>query len=411
MNYDEVKDWLFSRRRMGMKYGLERIRSLMADLGDPQRSFRTVHVVGTNGKGSTTAILAEIARHLGFRTGRMTSPHLLDFRERIALDGRWIPREAVTCFIEEHRGLLEKHSTTFFEIITALAGWYFDRENVDWVIAEAGLGGRFDASRIFGGECTIFTGVQVEHSRILGKTRPLIAAEKVAIAEMETIIVAAAQTADVESIIAKAVTGNSLRRIHPGDVTREGLLGEHQKRNAALAVTAAIELFDRTGAEVMKAFEKTCETIQWPGRLDLWQGKPSILFDVAHNPEAIGQLLEHISGWPKPVPAVVGFLADKPWKTMAGLLRPHIGPVVTTTPLSERKLEAVELAEEFDSAGVGCHVREDIGEAVAHCRSLSGSRTILVTGSFFVVGEAMMTAWANGWIEDPEGEVSQALIG
>jgi len=386
MNYDDVKDWLFSRRRMGMKYGLERIRKLMADLGDPQSSFRTVHVVGTNGKGSTTAILAEIARHLGFRTGRMTSPHLLDFRERIALDGKWIPREAIT-------------------------GWYFARENVDWVIAEAGLGGRFDASRIFGGEGTIFTGVQVEHSRILGKTRPLIAAEKVAIAEKDTLIVAAAQTTDVESVIGKAVTGNSLRRIHPGDVSRESLPGEHQKRNAALAVTAAIELFDRTGAEVELAFERTCETIQWPGRLDLWRGSPSILFDVAHNPEAIGQLLEHISDWPKPVPAVVGFLADKPWKTMAGLLRPHIGPVVTTTPLSERKLEAVDLAGEFDSAGVECHVREDIGEAVAHCRSLSGNGTMLVTGSFFVVGEAMMTAWAKGWIEEPEGEVLQALIG
>jgi dihydrofolate synthase/folylpolyglutamate synthase len=411
MDYDNVKDWLFSRRRMGMKYGLERILNLMADLGDPQRSFRTVHVVGTNGKGSTTAILAEIARHLGFRTGRMTSPHLLDFRERIALNGVWIPCAAVTSFIEDYRGLLEKHEATFFEIITALAAWYFEQENVDWVIAEAGLGGRLDASRIFAGEGTILTGVQIEHSRILGKTRPLIAAEKVAIADRGTLIVAALQTVDVESIIAKAIAEKSLRRVFPGEVSRAGLPGEHQKRNAALAVTAALELFDRTVVEIEQAFEKTCKTIQWPGRLDLRPGKPSILFDVAHNPEAVEQLLEHISDWAKPVPAVVGFLADKPWQIMSGLLRPHIGPVVTTTPLSERKLDAAELAEQFDSAGMECHVRENISEAVALCRSLSGSSTMLVTGSFFLVGEAMLTAWTEGWIEEPEGETSQALLG
>jgi dihydrofolate synthase/folylpolyglutamate synthase len=171
-------------------------------------------------------------------------------------------------------------------------------------------------------------------------------------------------------------------------------------------MTAASELFGRSGLEIEAVFEETCRTVQWPGRLDLRRGDPPILFDVAHNPEAMEQLLEYIAGWKKPVPAVVGFLADKPWKEMTALLRPHVGPVVTTTPLSERKLEAAVLAEEF---GPGCHVREDIGKAVELCRSLSGSSAMLVTGSFFVVGEAMLSAWRKGWIEEPSGEASQAV--
>jgi dihydrofolate synthase/folylpolyglutamate synthase len=339
----------------------------------------------------------------------MTSPHLLDFRERVAVDGVWIPREAVVEFVDEYRGAIESRSATFFEVITALAAWFFRREKADWVIAEAGLGGRYDASRIFAGEGTIFTGVQVEHSRILGKTRPLIAAEKVAIAEPGTVLVAAPQTGDVEEVIARAAGENSLRRLFPGEVDSGGLPGEHQRRNAALAVRAAEELFHRPRGEIADAFTRACRSVEWPGRLDLRDGSPPVLFDVAHNPEAVEHLLMHISGWEEPIPAVVGFLADKPWKRMAGLLRPHVGPVVTTTPLSERKLEAGELAGEFQGVPSGCHVREDIGEAVELCRRLAGDRPLLVTGSFFVVGEAMLICWSRGWIDPPSGEAAQAL--
>jgi len=408
MLYPEAEAWLFSRRRMGMKYGLDRILNLMNDMGNPQKDFRTIHVVGTNGKGSTTALLAEIARHLGYRAGRNTSPHLLDFRERIAVDNRWIGREEIIEFISEYRDLLEAHSATFFEIITAIAAWFFKRENVDWVIAEAGLGGRFDASRIFQGEGTIFTGVQIEHSRILGKTRPLIAAEKVAIAAPETSLIAAVQTGDVESVIDEAISAGSLKRILPEKVAMAGLPGDHQKRNASLAFSAALNLFGRPRYEVERAFEQACDSLTWPGRLDLRKGQPSILFDVAHNPEAIEQLIAHVADWPGPVPAVVGILADKPWKRMVELMSPVFDPVVATTPLSERKLDASELAKEFRSNGADCHVRESIPEALELCRTM-GNSTIAVTGSFFVVGEAMLTAWKRNWIEQPAGEASQAI--
>jgi dihydrofolate synthase/folylpolyglutamate synthase len=409
MDYAEARDWLFGRRRMGMKYGLERISSLVSDLGSPHLGFRTVHVVGTNGKGSTTAMLAETARHLGYRAGRMTSPHLLDFRERIAVDGAWIPEDAVLRFVREFRDRIERREATFFEIVTALAAWHFGLEGTDWVIAEAGLGGRYDASRVLAGEATVFTGVQIEHSRILGSTRPLIAVEKLAIAEPGTLLVAAQQSPDVEEIIATAVAERSLRRIRPVAADRGGLPGEHQVRNASLALTAALELFDDEPGRIRRAFEMALDTVRWPGRLDLRRGDPPILFDVAHNPEAVEQLLKHISGWEKPVPAVVGILSDKPWKEMAALLAPHVGPLVTTTPMSERKLDAADLAAEFRQVGLECLDRERIEDALELCRSMAGGRTVLVTGSFFVVGEAMLTAWRRGWIEGPTGEDSQAI--
>jgi dihydrofolate synthase/folylpolyglutamate synthase len=147
MNYREAEKWLFSRRRMGMKYGLERMLSMMEDLGHPERQFETVHIVGTNGKGSTAAILSGITGELGMSWGRGTSPHLLDYRERITVNDQWIPESSVAEFVTDHRHTIRKHSATFFEITTAMAAWYFANRGVNWVAAEAGLGGRLVASR------------------------------------------------------------------------------------------------------------------------------------------------------------------------------------------------------------------------------------------------------------------------
>ncbi len=386
---------------MGMKFGLDRVRKLMKDAGDPQTKYRTIHVVGTNGKGSTTALLTEIFRHLGFKTGRITSPHLLHYRERTAVDGRWIPEKEVVRFVEIFRDKIEEYKATFFEITTVMAAWHFMNSGVDLVIAEAGLGGRLDATRLFNGECTVFTGVELEHRRILGSTEAAITFEKIAIAREGSILHAYLQKPDVEKVISEAVDERDLHRFIPEPAENAPLPGEHQKRNAGLAISAALQITGNDKLSVSLAYEKACSTLKWAGRIDLRAGSPSILFDVAHNPGSISFLVKQLEkNWTSPVPAVIGFLEDKFWREMTLQLKGIVGPVVTTTPLNERALSAAVLAAEFRKNGVEAAGEDDIGRALEMGRSLA-SDILVVTGSFFVVGDAMRHAWEKGWISMP----------
>lgn len=390
-----------------MKYGLERITNLLEVCGYPQRSFKTIHIVGTNGKGSTTALLSEILMHAGFRVGRITSPHLLDYRERIAVNNNWIPKEKVVEFMDTFKDRIEAEQATFFEIMTAMAAWYFREENTNVVVAEAGLGGRLDATRLLQGDITVFTGVEIEHRRILGPTCPIIAGEKTAIAKKDSTFIAWKQTDDVEFVIESAVSAENLQRIIPLTVKPSPLPGEHQKRNAALAFEAARIFTGMPAKQLESALLAACGSLKWPGRLDMHAGDPPILFDVAHNPGSIGQLIEYIkSNYDTPITAVVGFLEDKFWHDMVKQLTAVLDSVITTTPLNERALSARELADEFTQNGIDAIPRESISEAVKLGRTQSGG-ILVVTGSFFVVGEAMLTAWQKNWISQPGGECRQ----
>ncbi len=408
MNYKEAERWLFGRRRMGMKYGLERMISFLEELGNPEKAFKTIHIVGTNGKGSTAAILSSIAGHLGYSWGRGTSPHLLDYRERIVVNDNWIPEESVAEFITDNRHTIREHSATFFEVTTAMAAWYFASRNVDWVCAEAGLGGRLDATKTYNGDGTIFTGVRVEHSRILGDTRKKIAVEKVAVAKAGSTLIAYKQTEEVEEAILNAIEDRNLMRIFPKAVSQSPLPGTHQLLNSSLAYTAALSLFNKSEEEVDDALRKACNTLRWPGRLDCRAGQPDILFDVAHNPQSMQALVEFIKDQTD-VTVVVGFLADKPWQKMVELLKGMGNRFITTTPDSERKLTASELAEYMSSKGFTVEAEENIEKAVAYGRTISNGGLLVVTGSFYVVGEAINTSVANGWVSSLPNSTSDVL--
>lgn len=394
-----------------MKFGLDRVRRLMAEAGEPQRSYRTVHVVGTNGKGSTTAFLSGLLSSMGLKVGRMTSPHLLHYRERAAVDGAWIPEDAVVEYVERFREVIEDCSATFFEITTVMSAWYFRKAGVDVVVAEAGLGGRLDATRLLEGEMTVFTGVEIEHRRILGYTEHEIAAEKVAIAREGSTLLAYLQKPPVEEVVQAAVKDKKLRRLVPEPADEAPLPGAHQRRNAGLALLAASELTGSDTSLVREAFAAMIPGFRWAGRIDLRAGEPSILFDVAHNPGSMENLIEYLEkGWRLPVPAVVGFLEDKLWKKMIRQLEGVFDPVVTTTPLNERALPADRLADEFRRTGAEAFREDDIGKALEKGRGL-GEELLVVTGSFFVTGEAMIRAWERGWIGMPgRGEEPEQLF-
>ncbi len=410
MDYRQAEEYIFGRRRMGMKFGLQRVRKLMEEVGDPQRSFRTIHVVGTNGKGSTTAMLSRLLEELGLTVGRMTSPHLIDFRERISMNGRWIPKESVIEFLETFKGSIESNQATFFEIATVMSAWHFSRCGVDVVVAEAGLGGRLDATRLLDGELTVFTGVEIEHRRILGSTEAAIATEKVAIARAGSILVAMEQKPEVEEVIGSAVSSRRLKRVLPEMADDAPLPGEHQRINAGLVMAAALHFGQWSRDEILRAYRNICRDFRWAGRIDLRRGDPPILFDVAHNPGSMSDLIGFLrEGWDLPVTGIVGFLEDKFWREMTGQLQGVLDPVVTTTPLNERCLSAFALKEQFVSKGANAKAVDDIEKALEMGRELA-SGLLVVTGSFFVTGEAMKAAWRRGWIDLPETGDEQAQL-
>ncbi|OPL17574.1 MAG: hypothetical protein AVO35_09060 [Candidatus Aegiribacteria sp. MLS_C] len=406
-----MEEYIFARRRMGMKFGLDRVRKLMAAAGDPQRSYRTVHIVGTNGKGSTTAYLAGILQEMGYRVGRMTSPHLLHYRERAAVNGEWIPESEVVEFVETFRDSIEQFRATFFEITTVMSAWYFRKAGVEVVSAEAGLGGRLDATRLLDGGITVFTGVEIEHRRILGPTEAAIATEKVAMAKEGSILVAYTQKPEVEEAIASAVAGRNLRRVVPEPSPFAPLPGGYQPLNAGLAVAAAGLLSGRPAEEVLEVFRNSGRSFRWAGRIDLREGEPPVLFDVAHSPGSMAGLIEYLGRERAlPVPAVVGFLEDKFWREMTLQMKGVFEPVVATTPLNERSLPAEILVKEFRRHGIEALCQDDIGKAMDTARGMTRD-LLVVTGSFFVTGEAMLHAWRCGWIRLPErGEEPHQLF-
>ncbi len=410
MSYRETEAWLFSRRRMGMRYGLERMERLLEGMSHPERSFRTVHVVGSNGKGSVTSYVDAALRGLGYRTGRVLSPHLLDYRERTSVCGEWIPPDDVVRFVREHRQLIEECEATFFEVTTAMAAWHFARSGVEVAAVEAGLGGRLDATRPFRGECTVLTAVELEHSRILGGTEAEIAAEKVAIARPGSMLVSPPLPPGVERVLACRADEAELERSGPLEVDLPAVLGGHRRRNAGLAAAAVMKVAGLSPGEASGLLARIALRTRIPGRQDLWAGPSPMLFDVAHTPVAVSLLAERIAGsWTPPLPGVVGFLADKRWREMLPLLEGVLEPVVTTTPLDERALPAGELASAMTDAGMMATAREDIGEALLEAAG-RGVFPVVVTGSFFVVGEAMRRAWELGLSDPPEGEVAQVLL-
>ncbi len=401
MNYREAENYIFSRRRMGMRFDLERVDNLMRRVGEPQKVFDTIHVVGTNGKGSTTWMLSVLLKELGFKVGRMISPHLLDYRERIAVEGRWIPGEAVVEFVERFRDDIEETGATFFEITTVMAAWYFRKAGVDVVAAEAGLGGRLDATKLFRGKITVFTGVELEHSRILGSTEAVIAGEKVAVARPGSTLVAHVQSPDVERSIGEVIMRHGLERLIPPPSVPSPLPGAGQEANAALAAFTAGLYAGVPIRKTMRLLREPGPSMKWAGRIDLRAGTPPILFDVAHNPGSMEQLVRYVrKRWNTPLPAVIGFLADKQWKEMVRVLRGTFQPVVATTPTDERKLEAEVLREELSGNGIEACAVDDVGGALGEARK-TGRGPVVVAGSFFVTGAAMLQAWRQGWIELP----------
>jgi dihydrofolate synthase/folylpolyglutamate synthase len=425
MEYQETLDWLFGLENMGIKLGLDRVRALLECLGDPQNRYRSVHVAGTNGKGSVCAMTASILRASGLRTGMYTSPHLVDFRERIMVDGEMITEAEVVDLARtvreagEHYGDSEGRPLTFFEVTTAIAFLHFSRKDVEVAVVEVGMGGRLDATNVIVPDVSVITRISREHVQYLGDTIAKIAYEKAGIIKPGINVI----TADEDPVVLKVLdsiardkgaclslagrdfyfhvigsdrSGVTVHLSSIGRTVRLPLLGDYQASNAAMACEAALELRDRQVKITEDSIAEGLSEVVWPGRLEVLQDDPLVIFDVSHTPEgarvAVEELLKIRKGH---TTVVLGVLNDKDLEGMAKEFAKVSDSVIATMPRTKRAFTSEQVREAMARLVKEVVACDDVGESLRMALAWSErGDTVIVGGSLYTVGEAKR--WWDG---------------
>lgn len=402
--------------------GLERIRTLLRQLGDPQRQLRFVHVAGTNGKGSVCACLASVLRSAGYRVGLCTSPFLEDFRERIQVDGALIPPEVLGALTEQVRPVAEAmpDHPTEFELITAVAMLYFRQCHCDIVVLEVGLGGGLDASNIIDvPEAAVITAMGMDHAAILGPTLADIASAKAGIIKPGGAVVSCGGCPEADAVIRQrcreqgaALTEVDFTRLQvrrtdlagteldfaPYQGLRLPLVGLYQSRNAAVAITV-VEVLRQKGWNISdKALRQGLSVVRWPGRLEvLRRADPVILRDGAHNAHGMAATVESLKAlFPgKKLVILMGVMADKDVEDMLKLLAPIAEAVVAVRPDSPRAMGAAELAALVRQRGVPACPCESVEEGVQIAAMAAGQDGVVCAlGSLYLAADVRRAAEA-----------------
>ncbi|MDB4917412.1 MAG: FolC bifunctional protein [Gemmatimonadetes bacterium] len=413
-NYVESLEYLFARTTGSFKFGLERTTALLAELGNPHLAYPVLHIAGTNGKGSSVATADALLRARGLRVARYTSPHLVDFRERMVVNGEPIDEESIVQFIAEHTPAVERIGASFFEATTALAFLHFARCNVDVALIETGLGGRLDSTNVVQPVAAGVTAIGFDHMEYLGPSLQAIASEKAGIfkrgvaaviGEPDAVIrhqlarAAEAAGASAVRVVAEemqasdvALTGRgtrfNLRALGDERIIETPLVGIHQAANFAFTLAlldAAGDPFRVTLAEAAA----NLHTVRLPGR---FQRVGKWIFDVAHNPDGARTVAGSMAliETEHPVVAVMCVLGDKDWRAMMDALAPVVDEFILTNAPTAPESRAWSLAEarEYASAmGYFATAADKFDVALADADARG--RTVLVTGSFHTVGDAM----------------------
>jgi dihydrofolate synthase/folylpolyglutamate synthase len=412
----QAEDVLRSLELFGMRFGLQRMRRMMTALGSPERSFHAIHVLGTNGKSSTTRMTAAILEGHGLRTAAYLSPHLISYRERVLVDGRELTTDAFAAAIDRavwaatrvNRTLAEDDHVTQFELLTAAALWEMARAQVEVAVIEAGLGGRFDATSVVEPRVSVLTNVGLEHTRWLGPTVTDIAEEKLAAVRPRTTLVLGKALDPAALAVAERVASEREVRIaRPRLAAPAQLLarGAFQRRNFALARAAAEAYLDGAGLPVSEqAVTRAAASTRVPGRLQLLDGDAPTVLDGAHNPDAVRALVESLPEIldARPIALVLGVLEDKDAASMLAALMPVVARAWFTAPPSSRALSPAALQSLARQLGFEATVCEPkparaLEQARGWAREHGGA--VLATGSVYLVGDLL--AWLQPSAAEP----------
>jgi dihydrofolate synthase/folylpolyglutamate synthase len=417
MNDHETLAYLYGLERFGMVFGLENISRLLQVLEDPHRVLQVIHVGGTNGKGSVSAMMASVLQEEGYRVGLYTSPHLVSFTERIQINGTEIAWDEVVRLTDLLRSRVEEagmpQQFTFFDFTTALALYYFAHQEVGVTILEVGLGGRLDSTNVIHPLITVITNVAKDHFQILGERIEDIAHEKAGIVKHGVPLMSGATQPEVIQILEetckekeaplrlagrdfkgeKIATGTFNFHGRQWDLAdiRLGVAGPFQIENATVAL-GALEALEERGYRVgEESIYQGLAAVRWPGRLELIQESPQILLDGAHNPAAAGSLKKALQEEfdYHHLYMVMGIMQDKEVAAIVAELAPLAEVLIAASPSNPRAMRAQRLAEIAQDYCSAVTVIEDVSEAVEYAQEAAQEDDlILVTGSLFTVGEA-----------------------
>src|SRR3989344_4112243 len=384
--------YLQNLERFGTQLGLERISLLLSKLGSPERELKAIHVAGTNGKGSVCAMVNTILQEAGYKVGLYTSPHLVDFKERFLINNKKISNSEVIRQVEILRPFAEEikenfGQPTYFEVTTAAAFNYFAEQNIDYAVIETGLGGRLDATNVINPLVSVITNIDYEHTEYLGNTLEKIAFEKAGIIKQNKPTLTAANEPALNVIKKICAERNSKLIVANKKYNKKlNLRGEFQKINAGLAVRAVKELNPEIKADII---ENALEKVDWPARLDLRKIKgKQILLDSAHHPACIRTIIPEFKNFDyKKLRAVVGILQDKDYATMLNQLNSIVDEYILANPKTDRA-QTSEILSQYVNKNY--KIIENTAEAVKEAINFSDKDDlILITGSMYVVGEAM----------------------
>lgn len=413
MNVQEALTYIHSVSWKGSVPGLSRTQELLRRLGDPQNKLKFVHIAGTNGKGSTAAMLASVLQAAGYRTGLYTSPYITCFNERMQVDGRMIDDDELAQITQElrpHAEAMEDHPTEF-ELVTAIAMVYFARHACDIVVLEVGLGGALDSTNVISQpEVAVICNIGLDHTEVLGDTLEKIAQAKAGIIKGGDVVIYRGQ-ASVEQVFADACarTGARLHRadfdaIVPVSAALDGqvfdygarkalllpLLGAHQLKNASVVLTTVDVLIARGWHISEQALREGLRTVRWPGRFELLRREPIFIVDGGHNPQCMAALAENLKAYlaGRPITALTGVMADKDYSDMYRIVAPYISRYVTVTPDNPRALRAEALAEALRVYGKPVTACPTVAEGVAEALRQTGSgEAVVAFGSLYMVGD------------------------
>lgn len=415
MTYRETLDYIHSVSWKGSRPGLSRITELMHRLGDVQNGLKYIHIVGTNGKGSSAAMLSSVLTEACYRTGLFTSPYILCFRERMQINGKMISEEElaeVTEYVRHFADAMEDKPTEF-ELITAIALCWFARQKCDIVVLEAGMGGELDSTNVIPApEVAVFTNIGLDHTEYLGDTVEKIAATKAGILKPGCDAVLYPNTPSVQQLISERCAEKNISLQIPDlsaltlkDAALTGqvfdfavrkdlclpLLGAHQLNNAAVALTALDCLKNRGWSIPETAVRTGLAKTQWPGRFEVLSRDPLVLLDGGHNPQCIQALSQAVRDYlpDRKLVVLTGVLADKEYGEMYAEIAPLAARFVTVTPPNPRALPAEELAAFLKRYGKPVTVRKTLKGGVNAALRLAGQENaaVLAFGSLYMAGE------------------------